>query len=231
MLVKGEKFKMFYNLDDLEIVGYSDCLNWKLVPHIVPPILKLKNSTTLIIAPFVFKDNTVEGLIEDYKSFKNKYQYTSEATFFDEKCFRFQAKKDYELWVDSDGLEYYEPREIVSLKLKEISNNFKNEAKERFNNILDYLGDDYFRLNDDLEEILLKTQKAFNADNKNLEAILLKALVWKKQKEMCKLQIEGLKRISKVIDPKFDFDSELSKLNIKEFLNETSLDNSKSQRR
>lgn len=155
-------------LDDLEIIGYADRLPPEALPRLVTPVFEHKtNKDRILLPPFRLDANFVYGGAWDDKS---RWQSLTKTGNMTELSETIPAKSDYQLWIDEDNQAKYERRSAAHRNLETIATERVAEAQEAL-----------ARWELGTAERLAAV--AFNADDRSIEALLVKAAVRELQGE------------------------------------------------
>lgn len=151
-------------LDDLVIIGYADVLTTDALPRIVTPVFKHKtNQDRILLPPFRLDANCVYGGDWDGTSRWQSLIKTGNMTELDETI---PAQNDHQLWIDQDNQPRYEQRSTAHKNLETIAEERVSEAQEAL-------------AQDNLETAERLATAAFNADDRNIDALVVKAAIRK----------------------------------------------------
>lgn len=103
-------------IDLLEIVGYANVLLDSMLPSVVPPVFRLKGKPDVaFVPPYVFNAgylcNATALSAPELKALEQHQEIT---LFADEPL---AARRDFELWLDQNRHQHYEPRAHAHAKL------------------------------------------------------------------------------------------------------------------
>jgi len=116
------------DLDDLEIVGYAEVLNERLVPHVVPPIYRRRDDRgKLLFPPFRLAGDVVVGGMAGTREDLSHFIADGRATDIDPPI---RAQADHELWIDQGMRPRYEPFDAADGHLREIATGALNRARQ-----------------------------------------------------------------------------------------------------
>lgn len=153
-------------LDDLEIIGYADALPTDALPEIVTPVFRCKKDhDRILLPPFRLDANFVYDGDWDGVSRWLSLTKTGNMTELTEPI---PARSDHQLWIDQDNKPRYEQRSTAHNTLKAFAEKRVREAEEALS-----------RSDRDTAEQLATT--AFNADDRNIDALVVKAAIRKLQ--------------------------------------------------
>ena len=149
-------------LDDLVIIGYADALTVDALPRIVTPVFRHRTEKDrILLPPFRLYDNFVFGGAWDSI---NRWQSLIKTGNMTELVETITAQGDHQLWIDQNNQPRYELRSTAHKNLETIAAEKVNEAQEAL-----------AHGSLDIADQLATT--AFNADDRNIEALILKAAV------------------------------------------------------
>jgi hypothetical protein len=170
------------SFEDLEIVGYADTLTTDLLPRLVAPIYRRRSKPgEFVIPPFAFEDGKVVGAAQSAEVDFERALADGQATQIKTPL---PAKAGYQLWIDRNGAPQYAPAREVSVQLRHLASDHVRKAEEAFRK-------------GSYEEASRLAQVAIAADERCLDALLVKAVV--------------LKQEGKQLVPDVDFESQLKK--------------------
>ncbi len=153
-------------LDDLEIIGYADALPADALPDIVTPVFRCKKDhDRILLPPFRLDANFVYDGDWDGVSRWLSLTKTGNMTELTETI---PARSDHQLWIDQDNRPRYEQRSTAHNTLKAFAEKRVREAEEALS-----------RSDRDTAEQLATT--AFNADDRNIDALVVKGAIRKLQ--------------------------------------------------
>jgi hypothetical protein len=156
----------FWNLDDLEIVGYANVLKETMLPSVVPPVFRLKaDSQRAFLPPYSFNTGYLCDATEVPQSELEELRDSLEITLFD---VAFPAHRDFELWVDQSFQPHYQPRAVAEQTLRRI-------ADEEIKNAEDALR------SGDLPRAERLSGVAISADYRRVEPLAVKAAIRRTQ--------------------------------------------------
>lgn len=149
-------------LKDLEIVGYNDVFEYENVPRLVKPIFKYKNEDCYIFTPYIIhKDSVIDGVIgdsNDWNRFLNDKISSIESTFV--------ASVDFNLWIDENFKIHYTPSKVAEDNLQTCSRKLSSKAE-------------CFLLDSDYDKADVYASKSISANDKNINAWLVLAAMYK----------------------------------------------------
>lgn len=149
-------------LDDLEIIGYADALTVDALPRIVTPVFRHKTDhDRILLPPFRLNANFVYGGAWDGMS---RWQSLIKTGNMTELVETIPAQNDHQLWIDENNQPRYERRSTAHKNLETIAAERVNEAQEAL-------------AHGSLDTAERLATTAFNADDRNIEALVLKAAV------------------------------------------------------
>ena len=147
-------------LDDLEIIGFADALPEEALPRIVTPVFRhKKDRTRILLPPFRLDANCAYGGDWDGMSTWQGLIKTGNMTELPKPI---PAKSDHQLWIDEGNEPRYEPRATAHKKLEAIATERVSEAQAAL-------------AKGDLPAVERLATAAFNADDRNIEALVVKA--------------------------------------------------------
>ncbi|UCD57676.1 MAG: hypothetical protein JSV16_00790 [Candidatus Hydrogenedentota bacterium] len=153
-------------LDDLEIIGYADALPEEALPRIVTPVFRRKkHHDRILLPPFRLDANCAYGGDWDGMS---RWQSLIKTGNMTELIQIIPAQSDHQLWIDQDNEPRYERRSTAHKNLDTISKERVGEAQEALSQ-------------NDLDTAERLATTAFNADDRNIDALVVKAAVRKLQ--------------------------------------------------
>lgn len=153
-------------LDDLEIIGYADVLTADALPRIVTPVFRHKtNMDRILLPPFRLEANFVYG--GDWDGM-NQWQSLIKTGNMTELAETIPAQNDHQLWIDQGNQPRYEQRATAHKNLETIASERVGEAQEAL-------------AQDNLEAAEQLATTAFNADDRNIDALVVKAAIRKLQ--------------------------------------------------
>jgi hypothetical protein len=182
------------SFEDLEIVGYADTLTTDLLPRLVAPIYRRRSKPgEFVIPPFAFEDGKVVGAAQSAEVDFERALADGQATQIKTPL---PAKAGYQLWIDRNGAPQYAPAREVSVQLRHLASDHVRKAEEAFRK-------------GSYEEASRLAQVAIAADERCLDALLVKAVVLKQEGKQEEIEVIG--DIAKVLVPDVDFESQLKK--------------------
>jgi len=174
---------------DLDIVGYADTLTPDLLPRVVAPIYRRRSQPDqFLLPPFRIEEGSVVGFVR------------SDGVDFEQAIAEGRATRietipaigDHQLWIDRDSLPRYEPRGNVAVYMRTLAKEEVRNAKEALKK-------------GDYEEASRLAQVALAADERCLDALLVKAIVQRRLERQ--EEVEVLREIAEVVAPNIDFQS------------------------
>jgi len=152
------------SLNNLFIIGYADRTLPVLCPCVVPPVFVIDNDVSSVLRPpFKLVDNFVIGGFWD-----DKYSWLEDV--MKGKVTQIEvpikAQPNYVLWLDSEMALHYDQKESFDAKMKTFSEEHIQMANE------------YLKAGD-LNMAVKKAAKAFNADARRVDPLLMKAAIRK----------------------------------------------------
>ncbi len=154
------------SLDDLEIIGYADALPADALPEIVTPVFRCKKDhDRILLPPFRLDANFVYGGAWDGVSRWQSLIKTGNMTELNQSI---PAKSDHQLWIDEDNQPRYERRSTAHKNLETIASERVVEAQKAL-------------AQDNLAAAEQLATTAFNADDRNIDALVVKGAIRKLQ--------------------------------------------------
>jgi hypothetical protein len=170
----------------LDVVGYATSLSEAMVPTIVTPVFRLRNSPgAILFPPFAIHCGQVcdgaLGTAEEFGRFANEGDVTAlEAPI--------AAARDHELWIDANMMPHYEPIEEADETLGSMAADHISRAKLALQQ-------------GDLDEADRLAGIALCADDRRLEPLAIRAAIRRRQGR------EGaVKLMAKLALPRFSQD-------------------------
>jgi len=114
------------NLDSLDIAGYAESLDSTLVPHVVPPIYRLRDDPDkLLFPPFHLAGRQVIGAAVGTQAQMDQFVSEGRATRLDQPI---AALADHELWIDQEMQPRYESFDVAKKTLRAIAEDKATQA-------------------------------------------------------------------------------------------------------
>lgn len=119
------------DVSTLEIVGYADVPAERAVPAIVPPVFRRKdNRESILVPPYSLSNgrylcDATEISCGELESLAHR----REVTLFESPR---DAQRDYELWLDQQGIPQYQPRREARIQLSKIAASELTKAEAAF---------------------------------------------------------------------------------------------------
>ncbi len=182
-----------WNLKDLEIVGYAESLPDDLLPAVVAPIYRVReDDDTLLMPPFdAHQGDKVKTTHVRRRAELDRLVGNEQATGIDKSI---PAAPGQLLWIDESRRPHYQSAEQVRSHFQYLATAYLGLAREAL--ILQRF--------DHADKL---AQKAINADNRSLDAVLVAAVVERMRGNNDVLDV--LSDIAKAIDPQIDFQQQL----------------------
>jgi len=115
------------NLDNLDIVGYAELLDKTLVPHVVPPIYRLRDDPDkLLFPPFHLAGPEVIGAAVGSQAQMDQFVSEGRTTRLDQPI---AALADHELWIDQEMQPRYESFYVAKKMLRAIAEDKAGQAR------------------------------------------------------------------------------------------------------
>lgn len=105
-------------LSELEIVGYADVLSKDMVPFIVPPVFRFKDSEKALLPPFDLVGAYVVDGVPSHISELQRLEEQRRITLLDTVI---HAEAEHQLWLDEAMNPQYEPQDDAADHLQEKS--------------------------------------------------------------------------------------------------------------
>lgn len=102
----------------LEIVGYANRLAPSMYPAVVPPVFRVRGSERILLPAFVIRGGFVCDATEREVGDLTALNEACEITLF---AAPRDARPDFELWIDEEGHDHYEPIPQASATLRRIA--------------------------------------------------------------------------------------------------------------
>ena len=113
-------------VNDLEIVGYANVLNARMLPSVVPPMFRLRaEPQRILLPPYAFNGGYLCNAAEVPAAELKALADAGEVTLFHEPI---AAQADWELWVDESFQQRYEPQDEARTHLDHIAETSRAEA-------------------------------------------------------------------------------------------------------
>ena len=113
-------------VNDLEIVGYANVLNARMLPSVVPPMFRLRaEPQRILLPPYSFNGGYLCNAAEVPAAELTALADAGEVTLFSEPI---AAQADWELWVDESFQQRYEPQDEARANLDHIAETSRAEA-------------------------------------------------------------------------------------------------------
>ena len=112
------------NISDLEVVGYANVLKETMLPAVMAPVFRLKlDSNRLFVPPFSMRAGYLCDATELSVAEMDHLRDAGEVTLLESG---FQARIDFELWIDQAWNVRYQPivdakRELSQISIKAIA--------------------------------------------------------------------------------------------------------------
>ena len=106
-------------VNDLEIVGYANVLNARMLPSVVPPMFRLRaEPQRILLPPYSFNGGYLCNAAEVSAAELKALAEAGEVTLFPQPI---AAQADWELWVDETFQPRYEPQDQARTNLDQIA--------------------------------------------------------------------------------------------------------------
>ncbi|MDJ0840137.1 MAG: hypothetical protein QNK37_26735 [Acidobacteriota bacterium] len=157
-----------YALEQLEIVGFADALTEDMVPCVVPPVFRFKdNKEQFLFPPFSIVNRQVEtGTIGNRKEFE-RFLSQEEITPIEPTI---PAAANHELWIDM-GMEpryqFYDEKDTNFRRMTALGKRMAEDALKA----------------GDLDKAREACRMAFNANNNDIDVLVLRSLVYERSDE------------------------------------------------
>jgi len=116
-------------LDGLQIIGYADVLAETMLPSVVPPVFQSKaEPNRILLPPYHMNAGFLYNATEVCEAELKNLADDQEVTLF--SLPPWDAKKEYDLWVDQSFVPRYESRSKVTETLLSIADKNIAEAEE-----------------------------------------------------------------------------------------------------
>lgn len=176
-----------YDLNDLEVIGYASVLTSELVPRIVPPIFRSKTQLEIVLLPpYHLEGDRVCDVWDGREEDLERAVRAGQVTRIDSPM---EARTEHHLWIDEALRPHYEPAPEVEQELLRLAHRKVHEAQDAL-------------AEGRLDDALRLSQNALSADDRCLNALLIKACVYELRGEMGKVKI--LNRLAERITPGTD---------------------------
>ena len=149
-------------VNDLEIVGYANVLNARMLPSVVPPMFRLRaEPDRTLLPPYAFNGGYLCNAAEVPASELRALADAGEDTLFPEPI---AAQADWELWVDESFQPRYEAQDEARAHLDQIAETSRAEAIKMFQQ-------------GNLAEADRLASVAISANDRKLDALVIKAAI------------------------------------------------------
>lgn len=149
-------------LSDLQIIGHADRFSREALPRITTPVFcRTTDQQQILFPPFRLDDHYVyQGQWDTRGRWRGQIESGQMTEFTDS----IPAQSDHLLWIDMSGDPRYERRAVVLQKLEALARDLVTRAQADF-------------CNGDLESANEMASQAINADDRNIDALIVKAAV------------------------------------------------------
>jgi hypothetical protein len=195
-------------IKDLDVVGYADAVAPELLPRVVPPVFRLRTAPDRVFMPPL---RLVGALLVD--------AHATDAADFDSAVARgeatrlaapLSARRNHALWVDEHEQVRYDPAVALADHLRALARRRVGEARRA---LVEQRVDDALRL----------AQVAICADNRCLEALLVKGFVQREQGQAGRIAV--LARIAAAAGFEGSFDEALAEFSRRVHAERARIDN------
>jgi hypothetical protein len=168
-------------VEQLEVIGYADPRQSGMLPSIVPPIFRFREQPgRILVPPFSLSAGFLCGASEvDHLEIQELRDAGDVVLFGDQ----FGAETDYELWIDESHIHHYEARTTARRHLQNVAVQSIQQAKAAFRD-------------GRLAESERFCSAAISADDKFIDAFVLKAAIRRRQQDL-----EGAWLMARLISP------------------------------
>ena len=149
-------------LSDLKIIGHADRFSSEALPCMTTPVFcRVTDQQQILFPPFRLDDHYVyQGQWDTRSRWRGQIESGQMTEFMDP----FPAQSDHLLWIDMAGDPRYDRRAVVLRKLEALARDLVTRAQADF-------------CDGDLESANEKASQAINADERNIDALIVKAAV------------------------------------------------------
>lgn len=155
-------------LADLQIIGYADHFSREALPRITTPVFcRTLDPQQVLFPPFRLDDHCVYRGQWDARSRWRGQIKSGQMTEFAEPI---STQSDHLLWIDMEGHPQYERRAVALQRLGNLAKDLVSKAQADF-------------CDGGLDSANEMASQAINADDRNIDALVVKAAICRIQKK------------------------------------------------